>query len=227
MSWVTHLRSSIGEKTLMAVTGVFLLLFVFVHMLGNLQIFLGPEYLNAYAAQLQSLGPLLWLARIFLLLTMIVHIWAAARVVHRSRNARPVKYVMQRDMATNFAAKTMLVSGLLILVFVVYHILNFTTGDIDPSNAYSQYMKEDTKDVYNMVVGNFRDGITTLIYSASMLLLCLHISHGASSLVQTLGISQIPEKVREKIGPLLALLILIGNLSIPLCVYFGVIANQE
>ena len=120
MSLGTHLKSSIGEKTLMAVTGVFLLLFVIGHMLGNLQVFVGPEYLNAYAAKLQSLGPLLWAIRLFLLGTMVAHIWAAARVVRRSVAARPVKYAMQKDLATNFAAKTMMVSGCLILVFVIY-----------------------------------------------------------------------------------------------------------
>ena len=225
MSLGTHLKSSIGEKTLMAITGVFLLLFVFGHMLGNLQVFVGPEYLNAYAAKLQSLGPLLWAIRLFLLGTMVAHIWAAARVVRRSVSARPVKYAMQKDLATNFAAKTMLISGCLILVFVVYHILHFTSGNIDPIGAFADtHVAGEKIDVYRMVITSFQHWPTTIIYSLAMILLCMHISHGASSLVQTLGLRSCSEKCRDKIGPALAIFLLIGNLSIPLSIYFGCIS---
>jgi succinate dehydrogenase / fumarate reductase cytochrome b subunit len=224
MSLGTHLKSSIGEKTLMAITGVFLLLFVFGHMLGNLQIFVGPEYLNAYAAKLQSLGPLLWAIRLFLLGTMVAHIWAAARVVRRSVAARPVKYAMQKDLATNFAAKTMMVSGCLILVFVIYHILHFTSGNIDPIGAFAKAHSSEDIDVYGMVIASFQHLPTTIIYSLAMILLCMHISHGASSLVQTLGLRSCSEKCRDKIGPALAIFLLIGNLSIPLSIYFGFIS---
>ena len=224
MSLGTHLKSSIGEKTLMAVTGVFLLLFVIGHMLGNLQVFVGPEYLNAYAAKLQSLGPLLWAIRLFLLGTMAAHIWAAARVVRRSVSARPVKYAMQKDLATNFAAKTMMVSGCLILVFVVYHILHFTSGNIDPIGAFAIAHSSEDIDVYGMVIASFQHLPTTIIYSVAMVLLCMHISHGASSLVQTLGLRSCSEKCRSKIGPALAGFLLIGNLSIPLSIYFGCIS---
>ncbi|MDP6962919.1 MAG: succinate dehydrogenase cytochrome b subunit [Planctomycetota bacterium] len=221
MSLSTHLKSSIGEKTLMAVTGVFLLLFVIGHMLGNLQIFVGKEYLNAYAAQLQSLGPLLWAIRLFLLATMGAHVWAAARVVKRSVAARPVKYAMQKDVATNFAAKTMMVSGGLILVFVVYHVLHFTSGNIDPIGAIANARSGAEVDVYQMVIDSFQHLPTTLIYSLSMIVLCLHISHGASSLVQTLGLRRSPKGCFSLIGPALAGFLLVGNLSIPLCIYFG------
>ena len=224
MSLGTHLKSSIGEKTLMAVTGVFLLLFVIGHMLGNLQVFVGPEYLNAYAAKLQSLGPLLWAIRLFLLGTMAAHIWAAARVVRRSVSARPVKYAMQKDLATNFAAKTMMVSGCLILVFVVYHILHFTSGNIDPIGAFAKAHSSEDIDVYGMVIASFQHLPTTILYSVAMVLLCMHISHGASSLVQTLGLRSCSEKCRDKIGPALAGFLLIGNLSIPLSIYFGCIS---
>ena len=224
MSLGTHLKSSIGEKTLMAVTGVFLLLFVIGHMLGNLQVFVGPEYLNAYAAKLQSLGPLLWAIRLFLLGTMAAHIWAAARVVRRSVTARPVKYAMQKDLATNFAAKTMLISGGLILVFVIYHVLHFTSGNIDPIGAFAEAHIGEDIDVYGMVIASFQHLPTTIIYSVAMVLLCMHISHGASSLVQTLGLRSCSDKCRGKIGPALAGFLLIGNLSIPLSIYFGFIS---
>jgi succinate dehydrogenase / fumarate reductase cytochrome b subunit len=224
MSLGTHLKSSIGEKTLMAVTGVFLLLFVIGHMLGNLQVFVGPEYLNAYAAKLQSLGPLLWAIRLFLLGTMAAHIWAAARVVRRSVTARPVKYAMQKDLATNFAAKTMLISGSLILVFVIYHVLHFTSGNIDPIGAFAEAHIGEDIDVYGMVIASFQHLPTTIIYSVAMVLLCMHISHGASSLVQTLGLRSCSDKCRGKIGPALAGFLLIGNLSIPLSIYFGFIS---
>jgi succinate dehydrogenase / fumarate reductase cytochrome b subunit len=224
MSLSTYIKSSVGEKTLMAVTGIFLILFVIGHMLGNLQVFVGSEYLNAYAAQLQGLGPLLWVIRLFLISTMAVHVWAAAKVVRRSVAARPVKYAMQKDIATNFAAKTMLVSGGLILVFVVYHILHFTSGNIDPIGAFANAHTGDDIDVYGMVVASFQHLPTTIIYSLSMVLLCMHISHGASSLVQTLGLRRCPENCCDKIGPVLAAFLLIGNLSIPLSIYFGLIS---
>jgi succinate dehydrogenase / fumarate reductase cytochrome b subunit len=224
MSLSTYLKSSIGEKTLMAVTGIFLILFVIGHMLGNLQVFVGPEYLNAYAAQLQNLGPLLWAIRLFLLTTMVLHIWAAAKVVRRSVTARPVKYAMQKDVATNFAAKTMLVSGSLILVFVVYHVLHFTSGNIDPIGAFADSHTEEGADVYAMVIASFQHLPTTVIYSLSMILLCMHISHGASSLVQTLGWRRCSSNCTDKIGPVLAGFLLVGNLSIPLSIYFGLIS---
>lgn len=224
MSLNTYIKSSIGEKTLMAVTGIFLILFVIGHMLGNLQVFVGPDYFNAYAAQLQSLGPLLWLIRLFLAATMGVHIWAAAKVVRRSVTARPVKYAMQKDVATNFAAKTMLVSGGLILVFIVYHVLHFTSGNIDPIGAFANARTGDEVDVYGMVIASFQHLPTVLIYSVSMVVLCLHISHGASSLVQTLGLRKCSSSCSDKIGPALAGFLLVGNLSIPLSIYFGLIS---
>ena len=193
-------------------------------MLGNLQVFVGPEYLNAYAAKLQSLGPLLWAIRLFLLGTMAAHIWAAARVVRRSVTARPVKYAMQKDLATNFAAKTMLISGGLILVFVIYHVLHFTSGNIDPIGAFAEAHIGEDIDVYGMVIASFQHLPTTIIYSVAMVLLCMHISHGASSLVQTLGLRSCSDKCRGKIGPALAGFLLIGNLSIPLSIYFGFIS---
>lgn len=207
----------------MAVTGVFLILFVIGHMLGNLQLFLGPDYLNAYAAKLQSLGPLLWVIRSFLIITMVSHIWAAVRVVRRSAKARPIKYAMQKDVATNFAAKTMLLSGGLVLVFVIYHVLHFTTGNIDPIGAFAKAHATDEIDVYAMVIASFEHLPTTIIYSAAMVLLCIHISHGASSLVQTLGFRRCSTSCTDKIGPIVAGILLIGNLSIPLCIYFDML----
>lgn len=218
------LNSSIGAKAVMAVTGIVLVLFVLGHMLGNLQVFGGPDLLNSYAAKLQSLGPLLWLIRLFLLVVFVVHIRAAMLVVKRSRDARPVAYVGRKDLATTFAARTMLASGILVALFVVYHILHFTTGTIDPADAYGRQDAEGRHDVYAMVVQGFRHLPTTAVYVIAQLVLALHLSHGVSSLLQTLGLRSRRNADRVKLlGPAFAAVILIGNLSIPLAIAAGLV----
>ena len=121
-------RSSVGAKALMAVTGVLLLLFVLAHMVGNLQIFSGPEKLNGYAAFLKGLGPLLWVMRFGLLACLVLHVWAATVVTRRNRAARPIPYEQRQDRVSSYAARTMVWSGILVLAFVVYHLMHFTLG---------------------------------------------------------------------------------------------------
>lgn len=224
MSLGTTLKSSIGAKAMMAITGILLVFFVIGHMVGNLQVFLGPEALNDYAHALQSLGPLLWAIRIGLLAIFLGHIWSAAVVVKMSVAARPVDYQQRKDLKTSFAARTMLVSGIVVVLFLVYHILHFTTGHIDLAGSYDSYLPDGTKDVYAMVVRGFQDLPTTIIYSLATVVLCLHLSHGVSSLMQTLGIRKDSNAARiDRIGPMFAAIILIGNLSMPLACLTGLI----
>jgi len=224
MSIGTTLKSSIGAKALMAVTGIIMVLFVIGHMLGNLQVFLGPEHLNSYAAFLQSLGELLWAIRAVLLLALLAHIWAAYRVVQMSKQARPIAYQQRKDIATSFAARTMWVSGILLFLFIVYHVLHFTVGAIDPAGSYGAHDAEGNHDVYAMVIGGFQHWPTTAIYTVAMVILALHVSHGASSLLQTLGLRK-PGNASgyDKVGPALAVILLIGNLSMPLSILAGLI----
>lgn len=225
MSLGTTLKSSIGAKVLMAVTGILLALFVVGHMLGNLQVFLGPEKLNAYAATLQGLGPLLWVIRIGLLAILLGHVVAAMKVVRMSKEARPVAYAKRTDIATSFAARTMFVSGILLVLFVVYHVLHFTTGHLDLAGSYGQHTADGGHDVYLMVVQGFQHWPTTAIYIVAMLILCVHLSHGVSSLMQTLGLRRNANAgTIDKVGPVFAAIIFIGNVSMPLAAISGLIS---
>jgi succinate dehydrogenase / fumarate reductase cytochrome b subunit len=225
MSLGTTMKSSIGAKALMAITGIMLVLFVIGHMVGNLQVFLGPDKLNHYAHTLQSLGPILWIIRLVLLTTMVLHIWSAAVVVRMSVAARPVDYQKRKDLTTGFAARTMLVSGIVVALFIVYHVLHFTTGHIDMAGSYGQQLANgEGADVYAMVVQGFQHPLTTIVYVLATVVLCLHLSHGVSSLMQTLGFRNDANATKiDKVGPVLALIILIGNLSMPLAALTGLI----
>lgn len=224
MSIGTTLKSSIGAKALMAVTGIILVLFVIGHMLGNLQVYLGADALNAYAAKLQSLGPILWVIRLVLLGTFLAHLSAALRVVKLNKQARPIGYQQRNDQATTFAARTMWVSGVLLLLFAVYHILHLTVGVVDPASTYGLLDGEGRHDVYGMVIAGFQHWPTTAIYTLAMVVLSLHVSHGASSMLQTLGLRK-PGNASciDKVGPALAIILLIGNLSMPLSILAGLV----
>lgn len=219
-------RSSVGAKALMAVTGVVLLLFVLAHMVGNLQLFAGPEKLNAYAAFLKGLGPLLWAMRLGLLACLIAHVAAAVVVVRRNRAARPVPYQQRQDRVSSYAARTMIWSGVLVLAFVVYHLLHFTIGVYDPAGVFTARDAAGRPDVYGMVIKGFQHAPTAIAYVIAQILLCVHIHHGASSLVQTLGLrSARNRRWTDLLGPGLAGLILLGNLSMPLAVVTGLIGS--
>ncbi|KAA3605766.1 MAG: succinate:quinone oxidoreductase [Planctomycetota bacterium] len=217
------LQSSIGSKFLMSVTGILLLLFVIAHMLGNLQVFAGPDQLNAYAAKLQSLGPLLWVVRLGLLAIFVVHIGAAIRVTNSNRAARPVAYVYPGSVQSTFAGRTMMMSGLIVLAFLIYHVLHFTVGTTNPDHFH---LVDETgrHDVYSMVVMGFSQWPIALVYVVANILVGVHISHGASSAFQTLGVTH-PRLafLKQGFGPGIATLIVVGNLSMPLACLFGLV----
>jgi succinate dehydrogenase / fumarate reductase cytochrome b subunit len=192
------LASSVGSKTVMAVTGIALFGFVVVHMLGNLQVFLGPERLNAYAKGLEDLGPLLWVARIGLL----AYVGATAQV-------------------TSYAARTMFVSGLLVLAFVVYHLAHFTFGWIAPSH-HALTDAQGRHDVYAMVVRGFRIPAIAVSYLVAQAILASHLSHGLSSAFQTLGVTH-PRLafLKAGFGKAVAAGIFLGNASMPLAALLG------
>jgi succinate dehydrogenase / fumarate reductase cytochrome b subunit len=224
MSLGTTMKSSIGAKALMAITGIILVLFVIGHMVGNLQVFLGPDKLNHYAHTLQSLGPVLWIIRLVLLTTLVVHIGSAILVVRMSVAARPVDYQQRKDLATGFAARTMFVSGIVVALFLLYHILHFTTGHIDLAGSCGQLLPDGGHDVYAMVVQGFQHPLTAIIYCVATVILCLHISHGVGSLMQTLGFRNDANAARiDRIGPVIAGILLVGNLSMPLAALAGLI----
>lgn len=224
MSLGKTLNSSIGAKALMAVTGIILVLFVIGHMLGNMLVYVGQDALNDYAAKLKSLGPLLWVIRLVLLATLVAHVAAARHVVKVSKAARPVAYQRRKDQATSFAARTMWVSGIVTFLFIAYHLLHLTLGVIDPAGVAGVLDGQGRVDVYGMVVAGFQDWTITAVYVVAIVVLCLHISHGASSVLQTLGLRRAGNASGfDKVGPALAVVILIGNLSIPLSILAGLV----
>jgi len=207
----------------MAVTGLMLILFVIGHMLGNLTIFVGQDLLNSYAHHLAGLGPLLWVVRIGLLGIVGLHILTAVQVTLENRKARPVPYQRVKSAATTYAARTMALSGFIVLFYIVYHLMHFTFRVTHPEISHG-VDAHGYRDVFSMVVFSFRDPLVSVFYVFSMGLLSMHLSHGFKSLFQSLGLNS--EKLNSKISLLsgtLAILIFIGYSSIPLAVLFGLI----
>src|SRR3989449_2821680 len=184
-------RSLVGQKAVMAVTGVILFLFVVAHLLGNLKIFEGPAAFNAYAEGLRTVGApffgrgwLLWIARVVLIVAVLAHMWAAIETTRASWRARPVSYRRLEPVETTYAARTMRWGGVLIVLYVIYHLLDFTFGRVNPSFVPG--------DVYHHVVASLRVGTAAAAYVAAMVVLGLHLYHGAWSALQTLGLNRSP-----------------------------------
>lgn len=213
---VGFLGSTLGKKVLMAVTGIILFGFVLGHMLGNQQIYLGAERLNHYAELLQANQALLWAVRSVLLFCVAVHIVAAVQVWLRSRSARPVRYRVFKPPAVDYAARTMVWSGPIIALFIIFHLLDLTVGSANPSFVRG--------DVYHNVVASFSQPLVALVYVAANLLLAFHLYHGLWSLFQTIGWDH-PRFgfVRRAVAVLFAVLIGAGNIAIPLAVLTGVV----
>lgn len=203
----------------MALSGLALVGFVIAHMLGNLQVFLGPEALNAYARSLRAVPALLWAARAVLLLSVVAHVSTAIRLVQRAAAARPQGYRQAHHAATTYAARTMKISGPLLALFIAYHLAHLTF----PGVAMGGYIHSPT-DVYANVVAGFSIPWVAGIYVVAQVLLALHLYHGIWSMLQSLGASH-PRIVqpRRALAQGLALLVLAGNLSIPIGVQLGVV----
>jgi succinate dehydrogenase / fumarate reductase cytochrome b subunit len=208
--------ATVGKKLVMAVSGVVLLVFVIGHLAGNLQIFLGADKLNEYAALLRRMPELLWLARAGLLVTLVAHVVASVQLVLVNRRARPVRYAVKRDIETNYAARTMVISGPLVLLYVLYHLAMFTFLVTGPGYSHT--------DVYRNVVSAFQSPAISGIYIVAMLLLGLHLYHGTWSMLHTLGLSS-PRyrRLRRGLAPVFAIAITTGYVSIPLAVLVGIL----
>lgn len=211
-----YFSSTLGKKVLMAVTGIILFGFVLGHMLGNLQIYLGEEQLNHYAELLQANQPLLWAVRSVLLFSVAVHIVAAVQVWLRNRSARPVRYRVFKPPAVDYAARTMVWSGPIIALFIVFHLLDLTVGSANPDFIRGE--------VYHNVIASFSQPLVALVYIAANLLLAFHLYHGLWSLFQTFGWDHPRFGPWRRIAAIFfAVLIGAGNISIPLAVLTGVV----
>jgi succinate dehydrogenase / fumarate reductase cytochrome b subunit len=216
----TFLGSTVGRKMVMAVTGVFLVIFVIGHMIGNLQVYLGPEALNHYAELLRSLvhGTFIWIFRVVFLTAVVLHVWAATATTLGSWKARPIGYrKRQTYIESNYASRTMRWGGPILLIFIIYHILHFTTGQ-----AHSQFVAGD---VYHNVVTGFSVWWVSAFYVFAMIVLGLHLWHGVWSMLQTLGLSHPSyNRLRTAIAWLVTLAVVLGNISIPVAVLTGVVS---
>jgi succinate dehydrogenase / fumarate reductase cytochrome b subunit len=200
-----------------------LILYVLGHLLGNLQIYIGPDRLNTYAQFLHDLGPLLWVIRLFLVVAFVTHIVSTIQLAQQNRLANPQKYAVKGYQRSTIASRTMVISGLIVLCFVIYHLLQFTMEVTNP-----EYRKLHDSlgrhDVYRMVILGFREPLISLSYAVGLFLLANHLSHGFASLTQTLGINN--RKLSGLIsnaGQALAWLVFAGYVSIPAVILLGII----
>lgn len=229
--------SSIGRKILVAVTGIGLLLFLAGHLAGNLLIYLGPAAINTYAYELHHLlhGSFLWIARIGLLAFAVIHVVFTVLLVRENRGARVSRYEHPKTVQATLASRTMILSGLVILAFVVYHLLHFTVQvtpgvsavQVPGSTVVVEYGLPGNAvvfDVYSMMVTGFSHWFVSAFYILAMALLCAHLSHGFASVFQTLGLrSKRTAKVIKNVGIAYALVIFFGNISIPISVLVGIV----
>ncbi|RME28877.1 MAG: succinate dehydrogenase [Deltaproteobacteria bacterium] len=207
-------RTAVGKKAVVAVTGIALALFLLVHMLGNLQLFSGPEALNGYARFLHSKPAIVGLVRIVLVVVLVVHVTATLQLFLQNRAARPQGYRMRRYEEVDASSSTMVVTGPLVLAFLAYHLLHFTFGSAHPSFQPG--------DVYHNVVAGFSNWWVSGTYILANLLLFLHLRHGLWSWFQTLGLAH-PRynHWRRWFAWALSLAIGIGNISMPVAVLAG------
>ncbi|HEV2844622.1 MAG TPA: succinate dehydrogenase cytochrome b subunit [Thermoanaerobaculia bacterium] len=233
MSWFSDLyRSMVGKKAVMAVTGIILFGFVLVHMVANLKLYegayrsgeyAGQAYLDVYGEFLRHVGEpvlpaygALWLVRIVLLASVVLHIWASWQVTRLSRQARPRNYVSRPKIHTTYASRTMRWGGVIVLLFVIYHLLHFTTGTVHPD------FREGA--VYHNLVAGFQVWYVSLFYIVAQVALGLHLYHGLWSLFQSLGWNH-PRFNRWRSGfaHAFAWIITLGNISFPLAVLTGLV----
>ena len=210
--------SMVGKKVVMGVTGIIWIGFVIVHSLGNLLVFRGPDAINSYSRFLKGTGELLWGLRVVLVLAVILHVIAAVQLTRQSRAARPIGYARRESQVATIASRTMRWGGALLLVFIVVHILHFTTGTIRPAGVFTP------EDVYANIVLSFRLWWVALFYIVAMIALGLHLFHGAWSSVRSIGVSPpSPQPLQHKISVVIAILVWAAFTAIPVAVLSGVV----
>ncbi len=221
-------HSSVGRKMVVAITGVILILFVIGHLLGNLQIYLGPEWINAYSQHLRDLGPILWMIRAFLLASVILHIYFTILLAIENRRARPQAYRDRNYVKASWASRHMVVSGLVVLAFIIFHLLHFTARKFNPQFPLLKLDPLNRYDVYSMMVYGFQNVYVSAFYVVGLFLLTLHLTHGSSSFFQSLGLNN--QRLTPKLavaGRIFAWLLFVGYVSIPIAVLLGFIKPAQ
>jgi succinate dehydrogenase / fumarate reductase, cytochrome b subunit len=211
-------RSTVGKKAVMAVTGAVWVVYVIAHAAGNLLVYAGPAALNAYAATLQSTLPLLWGTRIVLLLALILHVIAAVQLTRLSRVARPDGYIMREPQASTWGSRSMRWGGLVLILFIVFHILHLTTGTIDPPGVFNRH------DVHRNVVAGFQIWWVALLYVGAMVALGLHLLHGVWSAPRTVGLTR-PSRtpLTRRAAWIVGIGVWAAFTSIPIAIFAGLV----
>ncbi|WP_251838603.1 succinate dehydrogenase cytochrome b subunit [Oceanitalea stevensii] len=216
-------RTSVALKLVMAVTGVIFLLFVLAHMYGNLKALSGQQAFDDYAHHLRVLGEpmlpesgFLWVMRLGLIVSLVLHVWSATVLTRRKRAARTQKYVMKKSVSSSLSSRTMMWGGLALLLFIVFHILQFTTLTIEVGGSFDS--------PYDRLVAAFETWWLVAIYVVAMIALGMHLRHGIFSAVQTLGWSNRTRQPKIKAAALaVAILVVVGFLVPPLAIAFGLV----
>ena len=228
MSWLSRfLQSTIGQKLIMAVSGLLLVGFVIAHMVGNLQIFLpdGGKALNEYAAMLQGQQGLLWTARLGLIGAVGAHIWSAVKLTVAAKSARPVSYKKRSWFDERYAVRTMRVGGVILLAFIVYHLLHFTIGAIHELKPCADVGGVFTCYAYENVISGFTNPLVGIFYIVAQIFLGLHLTHGVWSMTRTLGQGNPRfDGIARKSAAAVGIIITIGNCSIPIAVMAGIVS---
>ena len=216
-------RSTIGMKVVMAVTGFILYGFVLVHMWGNLKVYAGREYLNHYSEFLREIGApffgyeqALWIIRVVLVVAVVLHFYSALTVWLRDRASRPVGYAMKKDLAANFASRTMIWGGIIVALFIVFHLLDLTVGTLNPSFKAG--------DPYDNLIASFRVVPVAIFYMLAVAALGVHLFHGVWSMFQTVGWNGPRiDRVWRALALVTAVVFVVGNDSIPVSVLAGLV----
>ncbi len=224
MSWIVRLqKSSLGSKYIMALTGAGLFVFLIGHIAGNLLLYFGQDALNAYALGLRNLPfGLLWIARGGLLAIVLAHLVIAFKLTLQNKSARPQRYAYEATLQASFASRTMPYTGTLILLFILLHLFQFTFRLVGAEQGLIDPLGRD--DVYTMVVHAFQNPVYSLIYAVSMFVLGFHLSHGLSSMWQSMGLNH--KKYNDffrTFMPLLGWIVCAAAATLPLSVLFGII----
>jgi succinate dehydrogenase / fumarate reductase, cytochrome b subunit len=216
-------RTTIGKKVVMALTGLILVGFIIGHMVGNLKAFDSPEHLNAYGVFLRQVGyPLLgpeqalWVVRIVLLTAVVLHIVAAAQLTILDRQSRQSRYARFRPVQQSYASRTMRWGGVIILLFVIYHLAHFTTGQTHPDFRHG--------DIYRNLIIGFQNPLVVLFYVVAVGALMMHLYHGIWSMFQTLGFNSIKwNRLLRGVSVVVAIGLFVGFLSVPIAVQLGIL----
>jgi succinate dehydrogenase / fumarate reductase cytochrome b subunit len=220
MSWLKRtFNSSVGGKFVVGLTGLGLCGFLLGHLSGNLLVYGGPEAINAYAEGLRKFPALLWTMRIGIIITFLLHLWLTLRLNLHNKAARPEGYAVKSYRKASFSSRTMVQTGLLTLLYIAFHLAQFTFRVTSPEiGAFGHY------DVYQMLIFSFHQPLNVILYIAALIVLGLHLSHGISSMFQSLGINH-PKynKLLRLLGPGLSTVIVLLYISIPVSILLGVV----